>query len=458
MFIKAAVIRVDDKSRTCKCRDERDGQVYINVRWMSPVDGEGVAPRQGTRVLLWRDGTGEILIMGRLDYASPEKGYPSSLTDPNWKGTEQGSVGATAGTQTQAHAPNDMLPGDKVFGGKGGGIFASLLSGAALIKASPLCQILVSRIDDVIRLFSRNYEQYSDANSEVSVNVSGKTYSYREVYRSQAESRASQPVFKEMAGSVPTALSGGYRYRTATASDGSVVYAQFAGGAGDPHYSRTVQDDGTETTTTWAGASSSTTVRSTSSTTTTQAGPGGSTVISQTDSQVTMQVNGGSSPSVVMTQGSIVSTCGGTTVTQTDSQVAMQVNGGSSPSVVMTQGSIVSTCGGTTVTQTDSQIILSIGGTSLTLQSAVALMQTATFIVNGNTVLNGFTALNGGLAMNGGGSGTGASINAGSLKFAASNPSGDIELANGVKLGTHRHGTDKQGGGTHSHTTNSVLP
>ena len=423
MFIKAAVIRVDDKSRTCKCRDERDGQVYINVRWMSPVDGEGVAPRQGTRVLLWRDGTGEILIMGRLDYASPEKGYPSSLTDPNWKGTEQGSVGATAGTQAQAHAPNDMLPGDKVFGGKGGGIFASLLSGAALIKASPLCQILVSRIDDVIRLFSRNYEQYSDANSEVSVNVSGKTYSYREVYRSQAESRASQPVFKEMAGSVPTALSGGYRYRTATASDGSVVYAQFAGGAGDPHYSRTVQDDGTETTTTWAGASSSTTVRSTSSTTTTQAGPGGSTVISQTDSQVTMQVNGGSSPSVVMTQ-----------------------------------GSIVSTCGGTTVTQTDSQIILSIGGTSLTLQSAVALMQTATFIVNGNTVLNGFTALNGGLAMNGGGSGTGASINAGSLKFAASNPSGDIELANGVKLGTHRHGTDKQGGGTHSHTTNSVLP
>lgn len=423
MFIKAAVIRVDDKSRTCKCRDERDGQVYINVRWMSPVDGEGVAPRQGTRVLLWRDGTGEVLIMGRLDYASPEKGYPSSLTDPNWKGTEQGSVGATAGTQAQAHAPNDMLPGDKVFGGKGGGIFASLLSGAALIKASPLCQILISRIDDVIRLFSRNYEQYSDANSEVSVNVSGKTYSYREVYRSQAESRASQPVFKEMAGSVPTALSGGYRYRTATASDGPVVYAQFAGGAGDPHYSRTVQDDGTETTTTWAGASSSTTVRSTSSTTTTQAGPGGSTVISQTDSQVTMQVNGGSSPSVVMTQ-----------------------------------GSIVSTCGGTTVTQTDSQIILSIGGTSLTLQSAVALMQTATFIVNGNTVLNGFTALNGGLAMNGGGSGTGASINAGSLKFAASNPSGDIELANGVKLGTHRHGTNAQGGGTHSHTTNSVLP
>lgn len=423
MFIKAAVIRVDDKSRTCKCRDERDGQVYINVRWMSPVDGEGAAPRQGTRVLLWRDGTGEVLIMGRLDYASPEKGYPSSLTDPNWKGTEQGSVGATAGTQAQAHAPNDMLPGDKVFGGKGGGVFASLLSGAALIKASPLCQILISRIDDVIRLFSRNYEQYSDANSEVSVNVSGKTYSYREVYRSQAESRASQPVFKEMAGSVPTALSGGYRYRTATASDGPVVYAQFAGGAGDPHYSRTVQDDGTETTTTWAGASSSTTVRSTSSTTTTQAGPGGSTVISQTDSQVTMQVNGGSSPSVVMTQ-----------------------------------GSIVSTCGGTTVTQTDSQIVLSIGGTSLTLQSATALMQTATFIVNGNTVLNGFTALNGGLAMNGGGSGTGASINAGSLTFAASNPSGDIELANGVKLGTHRHGTDEQGGGTHSHTTNSVLP
>lgn len=423
MFVKAAVIRVDDKSRTCKCRDERDGQVYINVRWVSPVDGEGTAPRQGTRVLLWKEPSGEILIMGRLDYASPEKGYPSSLTDPAWKGTEQGSVGATAGTQAQAHAPNDMLPGDKVFGGKGGGIFASLLSGAALIKASPLCQILISRIDDVIRLFSRNYEQYSDANSEVSVNVSGKTYSYREVYRSQAESRASQPVFKEIAGSVPTALSGGYRYRTASASDGPVVYAQFAGGAGDPHYSRTVQDDGTETTTTWAGASSSTTVRSTSSTTTTQAGPGGSTVISQTDSQVTMQVNGGSSPSVVMTQ-----------------------------------GSIVSTCGGTTVTQTDSQIVLSIGGTSLTLQSATALMQTATFIVNGNTVLNGFTALNGGLAMNGGGSGTGASINAGSLTFAASNPSGDIELANGVKLGTHRHGTDEQGGGTHSHTTNSVLP
>lgn len=98
--------------------------------------------------------------------------------------------------------PRDMFAGDKVFTGERGSLFGMLKSGTFIAKASGLAQLLISRMDDLLRIVSRNYEMFSDAMTHYSVNLSGRVYTYQSHFKNQSSSRADSPDYYEVFGDV----------------------------------------------------------------------------------------------------------------------------------------------------------------------------------------------------------------------------------------------------------------
>ena len=64
-----------------------------------------------------------------------------------------------------------------------------LANGTALIKASPLAQIVNSKYDDLVRVMARNWERFSDLGQQTVANVKGRMYEFvgwdRDFSRSQ---------------------------------------------------------------------------------------------------------------------------------------------------------------------------------------------------------------------------------------------------------------------------------
>ena len=56
----------------------------------------------------------------------------------------------------------DLMPGDKVIATKDGNMIGVLEGGVNYFKASELCQIIGIRYDDLLRVVSRNFEQFTD--------------------------------------------------------------------------------------------------------------------------------------------------------------------------------------------------------------------------------------------------------------------------------------------------------
>lgn len=99
-------------------------------------------------------------------------------------------------------SPDDIVPGDKLTSNDSGALFGLLRGGTFLAKASALAQIIVSRMDDLVRIVSRNYEMFSDAMVHYSVNLRGSVYTHYGFFRTQQSSRRESPDYYEVLGNV----------------------------------------------------------------------------------------------------------------------------------------------------------------------------------------------------------------------------------------------------------------
>lgn len=208
-FVEARVITVDLRRNVCKCVT-KDGQLLNNVRWGNelgthlesgssscpqPKETVAIALVSGEPVIFMSlgllkssDDTLRANVNGQRSSSEFYNKFNNSfLKDPMRRN------GAT---------PDDVVPGDKITSNDTGSLFGLLRGGTFLAKASALAQVIISRMDDMVRIVSRNYEMFSDAMTHYSVNWKGKLYSYFSYYRTPEASRLEVPDYYEVFGNV----------------------------------------------------------------------------------------------------------------------------------------------------------------------------------------------------------------------------------------------------------------
>lgn len=211
MFIRASVTSVDADRNVCKCRDDVTGATYTNVTWMNPVGGSG-RPSPGDSVRLARDSS-HMLIMGVVARATADTPYVPPVT-VNKQGAPSVNTSSVQGATFSKTASADEIPGDKLLRSKGGAMVGAMLGGSVIAKASAMCMVFLSKFDDIIKIFSRNYEKFNEARSEVNVNSNGRVFSVEENYTNQEKSRAGEADHRVITGDVAAGAALGINYRS----------------------------------------------------------------------------------------------------------------------------------------------------------------------------------------------------------------------------------------------------
>lgn len=179
---EATVLQVDPVSKTCKIQTLR-GQNFDMVQWTETVGnssrgGDRAGPMMGDRVVVMY-GLGYPLIFGFLPkLQSSENAFPLNINSSQAAvntGDYSNSDGVIVG---DANKPSDIVNGDRVLGSEGGSLIALLRAGGVVIKSSSLSQIFLSKIDDVVKIISRNWEHYTDVGSDIVKNFKGRVYRY----------------------------------------------------------------------------------------------------------------------------------------------------------------------------------------------------------------------------------------------------------------------------------------
>lgn len=209
VFVKAKVLNVDIKRGVCRCVTD-NGHMLTNVRWGYPLGqhkerGDNSHPVPEERVVLVKVAGEHVIFMSTgapqvLDStvrASINRGRGASDFHDRFNQSN-----GDANLRREGSSPSEMVPGDKVFTGDRGGLFGLLRGGTFIAKASALSQLIISKLDDLIRIVSRNYEMFSDAMVHYSVNLRGRPYTYLGYFQTQTSSRQDSPDYYEVFGDV----------------------------------------------------------------------------------------------------------------------------------------------------------------------------------------------------------------------------------------------------------------
>lgn len=209
VFVKAKVLNVDIKRGVCRCVTD-NGHMLTNVRWGYPLGqhkerGDNSHPVPEERVVLVKVAGEHVIFMSTgapqvLDStvrASINRGRGASDFHDRFNQSN-----GDANLRREGSSPSEMVPGDKVFTGDRGGLFGLLRGGTFIAKASVLSQLIISKLDDLIRIVSRNYEMFSAAAVHYSVNLRGRPYTYLGYFQTQTSSRQDSPDYYEVFGDV----------------------------------------------------------------------------------------------------------------------------------------------------------------------------------------------------------------------------------------------------------------
>lgn len=187
------VVQVDVLRKMCRVKTLR-GQNLDQVQWTNSSGGSSRAgsresPSLGDRVVI-EYGLGYPLITGYLDrFQSDDNTFPlhidsgSTLVDT---GNYSSAGGAIVG---DANKPGDILSGDKILTSEGGGFIGALRAGTVILRSSRLAQVIISKLDDVVKVVSRNWEHYTDVCSDIVKNLRGRVYRYTGYSNSYAEAK-----------------------------------------------------------------------------------------------------------------------------------------------------------------------------------------------------------------------------------------------------------------------------
>lgn len=226
---EATVTEVDSVRGSCKVIT-LSGRTLTNVKWLQPSGGSGrsgdrIPVTMGDRVVV-NTSLGYPLILGFLPKVqTSDLAFPLSI-DTGETLLDTGNFGP-GGTQAigDQSKPLDALSGDRVIGSFGGGMIAMLRAGSILLRSSRLSEIFISKLDDMVRIVSRNWAHYTDASSDVIRNISGRVYRYTGYAATFSDAKNEAYSFHQYAGD--TALAEANKAGTSgSAMANSIVYKE----------------------------------------------------------------------------------------------------------------------------------------------------------------------------------------------------------------------------------------
>ena len=180
-FIEATVLSVDPLRFACSVKTI-NGKIFQDVRWLLPTggfteSGFHFTPNIQDRVLI-STSLGYPLILGCIPRIGTYSGETESVTGAS-STIDLGSNSSLEGVASaNPSKPGDFVPGDFMYTARGGALVAVLASGIAILKASSLSQIVLSKFEGLVRLVTRNYQRFSDSSSRVSTNMRGRLYEW----------------------------------------------------------------------------------------------------------------------------------------------------------------------------------------------------------------------------------------------------------------------------------------
>lgn len=205
MFIKATVTSFDPITNMSKCRGDGTGRTYVDVGYARAIGDDTSTPKSGDRVALWSDDIGQFWIVFKLDRVAQreEKAFTPDISpsgDQPISFTESTTLDSTLSiSRTNI---GGQIPGDKVITAKGGATIAALLGGVVLARVSAMCSVIMSKADDIFKMFVRNFEKHTSAASTIEASRGAASYTYTEYYSSQQNAFSNTPSFISCYGNV----------------------------------------------------------------------------------------------------------------------------------------------------------------------------------------------------------------------------------------------------------------
>ena len=204
-FIEGTVLAVDVTRYICSVKTI-NGKILREVRWLVPTGGYSesgthVTPNLQDRVLITTTLTYPLILgcIPRIDVQFTDPVTLSGATATPDIGTDSSMRG---GVTANPNKPIDHVPHDFVYMAKGGAQISILSQGAAILKASPLAQLIMSKYEGLVRLVTRNYQRFSDASSNVSANMKGRLYEWFGADWEISRNRTSHERYQEIYGDV----------------------------------------------------------------------------------------------------------------------------------------------------------------------------------------------------------------------------------------------------------------
>lgn len=213
LYIDAYVLAVDLRRGVCKCRTH-DGKMLSNVQWGRPLGmfkeaGDNYGPMPNEQVVITYVASEPIILFSKSSLNSLGNTIRARVesivdTDPTLDNYNFSVLGDNH--RSEGSSPEQIVPGDRVITNERGSLIGLLRSGTVILKASALAQIFMTKFDDLVRIVSRNYEQFSDSLLHVQTNIKGKLYTYTGFFKETTSSRNETPEYYEVVGNTEVGL------------------------------------------------------------------------------------------------------------------------------------------------------------------------------------------------------------------------------------------------------------
>lgn len=205
--LEGTVLSVDAIRYVCTVKSAK-GQRYTGVMWLQQSGGYGrdtVAwtPKLGDRVQL-STGLGYPVITGFIPRIDRNPTTPTDI-DGGSQIADPGNLSNLSGSSLNSGKPGDFIAGDKIIGSDGGGLIGVLRAGTVLLKSGKLSQIILSKIDDGIKIIARSLDIHTEAGSDVYASIKGRVYRWVGLARTPSEARQGLFRYQEFYGDTATA-------------------------------------------------------------------------------------------------------------------------------------------------------------------------------------------------------------------------------------------------------------
>lgn len=152
------------------------------VTWLAPTGNSGrggdrTTPHVGDRVVVLF-ALGHSVILGSLPRVQGQEGSnPINIHDGTGS-VATGSYGPSSVMVGDQNKPTDLIQGDRVLVSAGAALIATLRGGSVVMRASRTAEVLMNKVLGLVRVFSSNWEHFSDVSSDVIKNWKGRVYRY----------------------------------------------------------------------------------------------------------------------------------------------------------------------------------------------------------------------------------------------------------------------------------------